>query len=248
MVRRIPEASRFGGIKRDRETTERRIGDLERVDGSQYGRVLERVRIIRDEIIALTAGLAETVQTYIGIYSRTRSEIDTKNASQDTAISNANSNANSREPAFSTLSASKGGTGTTNAYNNQFSSGTWRAVYALTNGQMGHASSSFALKTDVQPASIDINSWLAIPLQAFRWVDDDHQMRFDYGFIAEDLDDLRLEPWIYRNEDGEAVGVAYERLPLAHHEIIRHLHQVVLEQQSQIDQLMQRVTDLEEKQ
>lgn len=247
MVRRIPDASRFGGMQRDREDTERRVTDLERVDGAQYGRVLKRIQKIYQDIVDLTDNLAQTVQDYIGIYSRTRQQIDDKNASQDAAISSANANANGREPAFSTLPASKGGTGTSNAYSNSFSSGSWRAVYVLTNGQMGHASSSFRLKEDVQPAIIDVNSWLSIPLQAFRWIDDDHQMRFDYGFIAEDLDDLRLESWLYRNEDGEAVGVAYERLPLAHHEMIRHLHGVVLDQQQQIDLLIQRVTDLEER-
>lgn len=239
MVRRIPPASKMGGLKRDREQANRRITDLERVDGSQYGRILERIKGIYQDIVDLTDNLADTVQTYIGIYSRTRSEIDSKNASQDSAIAG-------KEDSFGTLSPGKGGSGTTNAYSNDLSSSTRRAQWVSSSGVMGYAPSVFALKSDVQVADIPIRTWLDQPVRAFRWRAEDDSLKFDLGFIAEDLADAGLEQWLYRSTDGELEGVAYERLSLAHHEIVRHLNQVVLNQQTQIDALVERVTILEE--
>lgn len=250
MVRRIPEATRFGGMRRDRERTDRRIDDLERVDGAQYGRILQRVRLIRDEIVQLTTGLAQQVQDYIGIYSRTRAEIDSKNSSQDTAIAAANSNANSREPAIGTLPASKGGTATKNAFSNTFTTGEYRIVYVQSNGQLGHAPSAFRLKQDVQPARIPTQAFLDLPVQVFRYRDDaeNGSMQPQYGFIAEDLADLGLEPWLYRDDNGVLQGVAYEKLPLAHHELLREQHQQIMALQAQVAALSARLDSLEKEQ
>lgn len=219
MVRpRIPPAERFGGLQAEREQTARRLDDIERTDGSQYARALEKIK-------ALVSGLAAQVQTYIGIYSYTQAQIQGLGW-------------------LGILPPVKGGTGTTNAYEHQFTSGAWRATWTRTDGVMGWAPSLRDLKQDIENAAIDVAAWLSLPVQSFRYRADVEENGDDaaerLGFIAEDIEDAGLEPWLYRSPEGELQGVAYELLPLAHHEIIRA-------QQARIDDLEQRIAALEGK-
>ena len=53
---------------------------------------------------------------------------------------------------WGTLTPGRGGTGTTNGYNNLFSKGQWRAGWILTDGTIGTAQSSRKVKTDITDA------------------------------------------------------------------------------------------------
>lgn len=248
---RIPDDESFGGMKRDRAEMSRRVDDLERTDGSQIIGVWERIK-------ALVAGIDATVQAAIAAYSYTRAQIESLSW-------------------LGVLQPGKGGTGTTNAALNTFTSGgPWNIVYAKeSSGELGHAPSSARFKRDVQdawpgaqPASLsavdaDPMRVLDFPVQAFRYIDDvderGDEAYWHYGFIAEQLADACLDSLLIFDADGDVLGLAYERLPLLHHEVLRRVNATnrdlvwrvgELERErdqarTDIDDLLRRVADLE---
>lgn len=250
---RIPDDESFGGMKRDRAEMSRRVDDLERTDGSQIIGVWERIK-------ALVAGIDATVQAAIAAYSYTRAQIDSLSW-------------------LGVLPPGKGGTGTTNVALNTFTSGgPWNMVYSKTSsGELGHAPSSARFKRDVQdawpgaqPASlsaVDVDPMrvLDFPVQAFRYIDDvderGDEASWHYGFIAEQLADACLDSLLIFDADGDVLGLAYERLPLLHHEVLRRVNATnrdlvwrvgELERErdqarTDIDDLTQRLTLLEER-
>lgn len=226
---RIPPAESFGNTKAIQEKNENRLDDLERTDGSQYARAIEKIKSIISGLAALVENLdeqvADYVADYIALYSYTRAQIEGLGW-------------------LSILPPGKGGTGTSNAYNNTFTSGAWRATWTLTDGTLGYAPSLRALKQDIRDAAIDVSVWLSLPVQTFRYRSDVEENGDDagerIGFIAEDLEEAGLEPWLYRSPEGDLQGVAYELLPLAHHEMIRA-------QKARIDDLERRLATLEGK-
>ena len=250
---RIPDDESFGGMKRDRAEMSRRVDDLERTDGSQIIGVWERIK-------ALVAGIDATVQAAIAAYSYTRAQIESLSW-------------------LGVLPPGKGGTGTTNAALNTFTSGgPWNMVYSKTSsGELGHAPSSARFKRDVQdawpgaqPASlsaVDVDPMrvLDFPVQAFRYIDDvderGDEASWHYGFIAEQLADACLDSLLIFDADGDVLGLAYERLPLLHHEVLRRVNATnrdlvwrvgELERErdqarTDIDDLLRRLTLLEER-
>lgn len=202
----------------------RRLDELEKPTGTQLSRIVEEVRSLVDSLDA-------RVQEYITTYSMTRAEI----------IGLA---------WLGVLQPGKGGTGTSNASGNIFTSGgPWYAVYVKTNGEMGHAPSLRALKRDIRVAFFgtadpDPMSFLEFPVMKYRFKDDvdEHgdEAIAQYGLIAEDLEAAGLEPLLIRDEEGNLFGIAYDRIWMMHHEILRA-------QQARIDMLEQRIAALEER-
>lgn len=200
----------------------RRLDELEKPTGTQLSRIVEEVRSLVDS-------LDERVQEYITTYSMTRAEI----------IGLA---------WLGVLQPGKGGTGTSNASGNIFTSGgPWYAVYVKTNGEMGHAPSLRALKRDIRVAFFgtadpDPMSFLEFPVMKYRFKDDVDERGDEaiaqYGLIAEDLEAAGLEPLLIRDEEGNLFGIAYDRIWMMHHEILRA-------QQAHIDDLSRRIADLE---
>lgn len=212
MVNRIPESDSFGKMRAAAQDTARRLDDIERTDGSQYARALEKIK-------SLVSGLSDQVQAYINTFSMTTAAI--------TAYVSGLS-------WLSVLAPAKGGTGTANAYSNTFSSGSWRATWSLSDGTLGYAPSLRELKQDIMDADIDVSAWLGLPVQLFRYradvAENGDAAGWRLGFVAEDLEAAGLESWLYRDGDGELQGVAYEMVWAAHHEIIR-------QQQARIEEL-----------
>lgn len=220
---RIPDDESFGVMKRDRAEMSRRVDDLERTDGSQIIGVWERIK-------ALVAGIDATVQAAIAAYSYTRAQIESLSW-------------------LGVLPPGKGGTGTTNAANNIFTSGgPWNVIYGKTaTGELGHAPSLRELKRDIRAAffgegTLDPLALLDFPVLTYRFKDDVADRGDDaipqYGLIAEDLEDAGFEPLLIRDADGNLFGIAYDRIWMMHHEILRA-------QQAHIDDLSRRVADLE---
>lgn len=203
----------------------RRLDELEKPTGTQLSRIVEEVR-------SLVADLDTRVQDYITLYSYTRAEI----------ISLA---------WLGVLPPGKGGTGTTNAANNIFTSGgPWNVIYGKTaTGELGHAPSLRELKRDIRSAffgegALDPLALLDFPVLTYRFKDDVADRGDDaipqYGLIAEDLEDAGFEPLLIRDADGNLFGIAYDRIWMMHHEIMRA-------QQARIDMLEQRIAALEER-
>ena len=229
----------------------RRITELEKPTGEQLSRLVDEVR-------SLVAGLDARVAQYISDYSYTRAQIASLSG-------------------LRVLPPGKGGTGTTNAALNTFTSGgPWNMVYSKTSsGELGHAPSSARFKRDVQdawpgaqPASlsaVDVDPMrvLDFPVQAFRYIDDvderGDEASWHYGFIAEQLAAACLDSLLIFDADGDVLGLAYERLPLLHHEVLRRVNATnrdlvwrvgELERErdqarTDIDDLSRRIADLE---
>lgn len=191
--------------------------------------------------------LSDQIQTGIGnVY--TKQEVDDKDAVIAAAASAANSNANGREPGFSILPAAKGGTNTNNAYNNVFSTGTWRTTWSFSDGTLGYASSSRDTKTDFEPTGHKINGLLDVELQSWRYKSDveanGDNATWRTGFIAEDVHDAG-ETWLVDyDEDGKPVGLADNRFGMA---AIALLQNVNKDLQARIDLLEDRLSKLEDK-
>lgn len=103
-------------------------------------------------------------------------------------------------------------------------------------GNMLKSTSSRKYKTDIQPLDVDVETLLALEPKTFESKAENDEGRFA-GFIAEDADDLGLEPWIVRDEDGEVDGFAYPAWTAAQQHILRA-------QQKRIDSLENTVADL----
>lgn len=214
---RIP-ADDLAAITQLIQRIHRRLDELEKPTGTQLSRIVEEVK-------ALVENLDQRVQSYIATYSMTRAQIEGY-------VSGMNW--------LGQLPPGKGGTGTANAATNTFTSGgPWNTLYAKTaTGEIGHAPSNRRFKQDIHDAftdespqlsimSVDPAVFMRLPVQAFRYIDDVHERGDEaiqqYGFIAEDLAAAGLDPWLQFDHEGELIGVAYDKLPLAHHELIRRL-------------------------
>ena len=98
--------------------------------------MVDQITEMYEEVQTLTNNLDQRVQESITRNSYTRAEIDVKTQTWNWGV----------------LAPNRGGTGTTNAYNNVFASGSWRAVWVLSDGTMGTAQSIRASKTDIMDA------------------------------------------------------------------------------------------------
>ncbi|WP_300733713.1 hypothetical protein [Pseudomonas sp.] len=214
MVTRVPESEEFGRTKATEQRTERNVRDLQRTDGAQYARAIEKFK-------SLMENLDVTVRGHVEAISYTKQQIDAQNA----AILARNWPLNQ---VSGVLAAGNGGTGSTNAYYQDLATTDRRAAWVGVNGLLGFALSTFRKKRHVQEARIPVRAWLGLPVQAFQYRGDGGETSgFDLGFIAEDVADLGLEPWVYRDEQGQVEGLAYERLKFVHHEALRmHEHEL----------------------
>ena len=96
----------------------RRLRELEKPSGSQLTQAIQKV-------LDISANIDNTVAASINRNSYDRATIDQKCNTWNWGV----------------LSTDRGGTNTTNAYNNLFTIGPWRAVWALSDGTMGTSQS-----------------------------------------------------------------------------------------------------------
>ncbi len=100
-------------------------------------------------------------------------------------------------------------------------------AYIDANGRIWKSTSARKYKQDIEDAEIDVAAVLR--MQPRTWRDraeverePDSDRRY-VGFIAEELDDLGLGEFVTRDEDGEADGIAYDRLVAAVIPVLRSL-------------------------
>lgn len=171
----------------------RRLRELEKPSGSQLTQAIQKVLDISENI-------DNTVAASINRNSYDRTTIDQKCNTWNWGV----------------LSADRGGTNTTNAYNNLFSVGPWRAVWALSNGTLGTAQSSRKVKQDFMMPDITLEQMRAVDWTLYRYIDDVNQRgdsaNVHLGMIAEDLDDNGLGQFVEYNDDYEPVGINYPML------------------------------------
>lgn len=171
----------------------RRLRELEKPSGSQLTQAIQKV-------LDISANIDQTVAASINRNSYDRATIDAKCSAWNWGV----------------LPPGRGGTNTTNAYNNVFSSGSWRAVWALSDGTMGTAQSSRKVKQDFMMPDITLEQMRAVDWTLYRFIDDVNRngdsAAIHIGMIAEELDDNGLGQFVEYNDDYEPVGINYPML------------------------------------
>lgn len=171
----------------------RRLRELEKPSGSQLTQAIQKV-------LDISANIDQTVAASINRNSYDRATIDAKCNAWNWGV----------------LPPGRGGTNTTNAYNNVFSAGSWRAVWALSDGTLGTAQSSRKVKQDFMMPDITLEQMRAVDWTLYRFIDDVNQngdsAAIHIGMIAEELDDNGLGQFVEYNDDYEPVGINYPML------------------------------------
>ena len=171
----------------------RRLRELEKPSGSQLTRAIQRVLDISENI-------DQTVTASINRNSYDRATIDQKCNAWNWGV----------------LPPGRGGTNTTNAFNNMFSTGSWRAAWVLSDGTLGTAQSSRKVKQDFIMPEITLEQMRAVDWTLYRYIDDvnlnDDSATVHLGMIAEELDDNGLGQFVEYNDDYEPCGINYPML------------------------------------
>lgn len=171
----------------------RRLRELEKPSGSQLTQAIQKV-------LDISANIDQTVSASINRNSYSRSTIDAKCHAWNWGV----------------LSTDRGGTHTTNAYNNLFTVGPWRAVWALSDGTMGTSQSSRKVKQDFMEPEITLEQMRSVDWTLYRFIDDVNKngdsAAIHIGMIAEELDDNGLGQFVEYNDDYEPVGINYPML------------------------------------
>lgn len=121
---------------------------------------------------------------------------------------------------------------------------TGRAVQVNSNGTLGTTASSRRYKEEIEPLAVTVEDVLAIEPVSFRYkaeaLEPDSERPLEFGVIAEQVDEIGIEPLIIRDGDGRPEAFAYEKLPVL-------LLKVCREQQARINDLEARLAALEAK-
>jgi hypothetical protein len=113
-------------------------------------------------------------------------------------------------------------------YNNDMG-GTTRAMRVNTSGLYGYVSSTRRRKEQIENYAIDSQALLSLSLKKFKYKNDESGVQ-QYGFIAEDAQDLGLDELIQYDSTGVPDYFAYETLPI-------FLLQLIQELKAEIDTL-----------
>lgn len=199
----------------------RRLRELEKPSGSQLTQAVQKV-------LDISANIDQTVAASINRNSYDRATIDAKCNAWNWGV----------------LPPGRGGTNTTNAYKNVFSAGSWRAVWALSDGTLGTAQSSRKVKQDFMMPDITLEQMRAVDWTLYRFIDDVNRngdsAAIHIGMIAEELDDNGLGQFVEYNDDYEPVGINYPMLG------VWAIHEAHLAHE-RIDRLEERLKALEER-
>lgn len=171
----------------------RRLRELEKPNGAQLTQAIQKV-------LDISANIDQTVTDVINRTSYDKATIDAKVVEWNWGV----------------LPPSRGGTGTTNAYTNVFSTGSWRATWALSDGTLGTAQSSRSVKTDFNTPDISLDDMRKVDWTEYRYIDDVNQNGdsavWHVGMIAEELDEAGLGVFVEYNDDYVPVGINYPML------------------------------------
>lgn len=171
----------------------RRLRELEKPSGSQLTQAIQKV-------LDISANIDQTVAASINRNSYDRATIDQKCNAWNWGV----------------LSQGRGGTNTTNAYNNLFSVGPYRAAWVLSDGTMGTSQSSRKVKQDFMMPDITLEQMRSVDWILYRFIDDVNlngdSAIIHLGMIAEELDDNGLGMFVEYNDDYEPCGINYPML------------------------------------
>lgn len=144
----------------------------------------------------------------------------------------ANNAQGSANQANQTANAAYTGNLSTDSYNRSVSGQSVKVAYLGNSGQLGFSTSSERFKKDVLPFDVSDEAMAAVQLVTYRYNFQGSETPVEVGVIAERLIEAGLGWLVFFDEDGQPLGVHYERISLA---LI-----------STIQRLMQRVDALEQ--
>ena len=218
---RVPDSESFGKTRAAREGVGKDVRDLQRTDGAQYARTLERIR-------SLVAGLDAQVADAITTYSMTRAEINAKiwPVGQISGV----------------MAPGQGGTGTANVHSTT-ATGTQLQVFVRPDGNLTVGASSERFKRFIERWGPDIAALMSLPTRSFEWRD--YPGETDIGLIAEEAYAAGLH-WLVRFDGPVIEGIRYERLSVAMLAVTQDLHAQIAEQAQRIDDMEARLSALEE--
>ena len=199
---------------------------------------------IRNLRVPTDGQFTQTVKKILALFDSLDQQVPT--ASAKTATTKPPSTANSKTGNWGTLAPGRGGTGTTNGYNNLFTTGQWRAGWILTDGTIGTAQSSRKVKTDITDADqfIPIEALRTVKWQIYRYIADLNANNDSalprIGMIAEDLDANGLGLFCTYDVNDEPDGIDYQTLSVA-------ALRLAQDAETRIDDLEQRLTQLEQR-
>jgi hypothetical protein len=132
--------------------------------------------------------------------------------------------------------SSSGNVRVAQTYNNDMG-GTTRAMRVSTTGTYGYVSSTRRRKEQIDNYSINSEGLLNLPVKKFKYINDETGVQ-QYGFIAEEAQDLGLDELIQYDSTGVPDYFAYETLPV-------FLLQLIQEQDASIKSMKTRLDALE---
>lgn len=223
----------FDDIISSMEDLTRRMTEAEMPSGTQQAQLVKQMQDMVAEVHTITDGLDQRVdaqvQSAISVNSYTKPVIDSKVQQWNWGV----------------LATSRGGTNTTNAYNNLFSSGPYRAAWLLADGTLGTSQSSRNVKTDFHEPDITLEQLRAVDWIGYRYINDVNRNGDSalprVGMIAEELDDAGLGIFVvYDDESLAPVSIDYTTLSVAAMHLAKIAH-------DRIDVLETRIQTLEKK-
>lgn len=218
---RVPDSESFGKMRASSEAVSKDVRDLQRTDGAQYARALERIR-------SLISGLDAQVAAAISANSYTKAQIDSKvwPVGQISGV----------------MSPGQGGTGTANVHSTT-STGTQLQVFVRPDGQLTVGASSERFKQFIADWAPDLAALMSLPTRSFEWRD--YPGETDVGLIAEEAYAAGLH-WLVRFDGPVIEGIRYERLSVAMLAVTQDLYAQIAEQAQRIDDMEARLSALEE--
>lgn len=103
---------------------------------------------------------------------------------------------------------------------NRGSAGQWRSLAVQADGTLAHTASAARFKENVTPLEVTDEQVRAFELVEFDWIESGYR---DVGLIADAVEAAGLGAFVFHDDDGEVLGIHYERVALALLPVVQRL-------------------------
>lgn len=98
--------------------------------------------------------------------------------------------------------------------------GQWRTLAVQADGTLAHTASAARFKENIAPLEVTDAQVAALTLVSFDWIESGTP---DVGLIADTVAAAGLEPFVFFDEDGDVLGIHYERVGLVMLPVVHRL-------------------------
>lgn len=99
-------------------------------------------------------------------------------------------------------------------------SGQWRSLAVQSNGVLAQTASAARFKKNVEPLGVTDEQVKALQLVTFDWIESGFH---DFGLIADQVEAAGLGEFVFHDDDGEVLGIHYERMALSLLPVVQRL-------------------------